>query len=154
MSPRNNVTNVTNITHVTIVAPPSRPPADKAVNTSFPALAHLAAALAPVFAWRHRKPLTQQPIPAFAVAARSPYHPRSRCNAIPAHPRPCRSLYPPSPPSISATAATLRIACDTAPQLPRKPRCASAMERFERPVSPPQQAQPAPSRPSRPRSDF
>jgi hypothetical protein len=60
-----NVTNVTNITHVTIVAPPSATATGQAVNTSVPAQAHLAAALAPAVKVAAPPPASQRPIESF-----------------------------------------------------------------------------------------
>jgi hypothetical protein len=60
-----NVRNVTNITNVTIVAPATATANGRAVNTSAPAQAHLAAAQSAVVEAAAPEPASSKPIPAF-----------------------------------------------------------------------------------------
>jgi hypothetical protein len=67
----NHVNNVTNVTNVTIVAPAAATVNGRAVNTSVPAVAHLAAARPAVFNAPAPEPASMRPIPTH-VAGRPP----------------------------------------------------------------------------------
>ena len=67
-----NVRNVTNITNVTIVAPASATASGQAVNTTAPALAHLAASQPAMVKAHAPEPTSTRPIPTFVHGATPP----------------------------------------------------------------------------------
>jgi hypothetical protein len=136
-----NVTNVTNITRVTIVAPASATATGQAVNTSVPAQAHLAAAMAPTVRVAAPPPASQQAIPAF-TRGRPPVAlpPPQVVHAI-VQPQPRRPIAP-SPVAAPAAQPPAAAARPAPPEMTRQPGPREAFDRQERE---PRAAQPAPT---------
>ncbi|MBS1766626.1 MAG: hypothetical protein JST05_04370 [Acidobacteria bacterium] len=104
----NHVTNVTNVTNVIVEAPASATANGKAVSTTVPAQAHLAAAMHPVVSAPAPRPASSKAIPAFhpgsePVALPPPQPVRATPAERGIHPaQPSERLNHPTPPAPSA----------------------------------------------------
>lgn len=120
----NHITNVTNVTNVIVEAPASATANGRAVNTTLPAQAHLAAAVKPVVAAPAPMPASTKPIPA--------YHPGQALAPLPPA-QPVRRAPTPRPEPAPTPNETR-----SEPQPERKPAPREAAPERPRPAEKPQ----------------